>query len=76
MQNPMWKHLFNGKDPLRILDFQAEFLPEADIRGMSETQAFIALPSFQTGFGQSLYETVVEMTPPKRDRSSCWPEAV
>lgn len=37
---------FLGDDPILVLDFFAKYGQEADILGMSEAQAYIALPYF------------------------------
>lgn len=42
-------HYFRGEDPILVLDFLAQFVSEADIVGMSEGQAHIALPYFLQG---------------------------
>lgn len=76
MQKTLKKHLFSGDDPTLISDFLARFVREADFRGVSETQAFIALPPFLTGFSESQYKAGVEMTRLEKGGVTCWREAV
>lgn len=72
----MSKHFFSDEDLIRILSFLARFMREADVRGISEAHAFIALSSFLTGFAQSLLEAVVEMTNSKEGKMCYWLEVV
>lgn len=46
-------HKFDGTDPIRVFDFLARFVNEADMVNTSEAQAFIALLQFLTNGGKA-----------------------
>lgn len=76
MELTLKDHRFSGEDPIRVLDFLARYVKEANIQAMSEAQAFIALPSFLIGFAKSQYEAGVQLTSPDEGGVTSWPEAV
>lgn len=39
-------HTFDGTDPVRVFNFLARFVSDADLLSMSEAQYFITLPTF------------------------------
>lgn len=41
---------FDGKTPIMVFDFNYRFANEAQMLGMSEAQAFVALPYFLSVF--------------------------
>lgn len=53
---------FTEKYAIRIFYFFARFVREVKIQGMSEAQAFIALPEFLTGLTRFQYETGFSVT--------------
>ncbi|CAN8065807.1 unnamed protein product [Agarophyton chilense] len=58
MQLSLCNQLFSGEDPRLALDFLARFVAEADILGMNEGQAYIALPYFLRGLAEDQYHSV------------------
>ena len=71
----MKDHSFDGNDPIRVLDFLARMVTEADMLDMSEAQAFVALPCFLKGTVRTQYDS--NLTGGSGlGGVSCWPEAV
>ena len=70
------EHHFDGSDPIRILDFLARFVKEADIQDMTEAQAYLALPKFLGGLAQSQFEMTTNLGEAEGGGVTCWPEAV
>lgn len=56
--------------------FQAKFVLEAYVLGMSETQAIFALSTLFTGSVQIQHEAVSEIVVSEERGVSSWPEAV
>lgn len=56
---PILKHHFLGADSIIILDFIAHFLQDSNIQEISETQAFVALPSFLKDLTQTEFYSVI-----------------
>lgn len=50
--------VFNEKGPILGSNFLACFAAEKDILEMSETQAYVGLPNFLSGFGLEQYRAV------------------
>lgn len=67
---------FSDEDLIRILNFLARFMREADVQSISEAQAFIPLLSYLTGFVQGQFEAGVEMTNWKEGKMWYRPEVV
>lgn len=53
MSLPIEKHHFRGAYPIKILDFHAHFVKEANIKKNSEDKSFVALPSSSEFFSQT-----------------------
>lgn len=58
-----------------ILDFLARLLAEADILGMSEGQAFVALPYYSRGIAEDQFNSIRGSCRPSEEGFKCWPEA-
>lgn len=69
-------HHFFGDYPIMVIDFLTKFVREANIQERSETQAFVAVPSFLKRFSKTQYEADVEMGFLEEEGVSSWPEAV
>ena len=65
---------FDGKDPILILDFLARFTEECDILGMTEGQAFMALPKFLAKTAATQYRA--RQHGGHAGGITAWPEAV
>lgn len=61
MEIALKDHRFTGEDLMCALELLERFVREAIIQGISETQAFIAIPTFLTGFKKFQYEAGVQM---------------
>ena len=59
---------FDGADKIKVLSFFAKYVSEADLLGMSEAQAVLALPSFLKGNAAMRYEAANSV--------GTWPETV
>ncbi|CAN8069510.1 unnamed protein product [Agarophyton chilense] len=57
MQLSLRNQSFSGEDPILVLYFLARFVAEADILGLTEGQAFIALPYFMKGLAEDQYNS-------------------
>lgn len=57
-------HPFSVENPIRVLEFLSRYVMEANIQPMSESQAFIDLPSFLIVFSKIQYEAGVHLTSP------------
>lgn len=67
-------HKFSGEDPIMVFDFLTRFVEEADTIGMSEGQAFVALPHFLTGTASQQFRASKNSS--RSGGVSSWPEAV
>ena len=52
-------HLFNGVDPIRILDFLPRFVTDASTLKMNEAKACIALPYFLSRHAEERFNSVI-----------------
>ena len=68
-------HAFDGDDPILIFDFLTRFVNEADMLGMSEAQAFVALPAFLKGDAEVQFKANLSGAS-RLGGVTCWPEAV
>ena len=59
---------FDGVDKIKVLSFLAKYVNEADLLGMSEAQAVLALPTFLKGNAAMRYEAANSV--------GTWPETV
>ncbi|CAN8070210.1 unnamed protein product [Agarophyton chilense] len=64
------------RDPILVLHFLARFVAEADILGMNEGQAYIALPYLLRGLAEDQYHSVRGTSRASEGGVTCWPEAV
>lgn len=76
MSISLWKREFDGRDPIQVLDFLARFVQEADILGMNEAQAYLALPYFLRGSAEEQFMSVRGTSGAAEGGVTCWPEAV
>ena len=76
MELKLKDHYFSGEDPVLVLDFLVRFCKEADTQGMSEAQAYLAVPYFLKGFALNQFESVTETATSSEGGVTCWPEAV
>ena len=72
----MKRRTFDGSDPITVLTFLARLTRECNILGMSEAQAYIALPYFLTGMALTQYEAARNVVTSRQGGVSSWPEAV
>ena len=59
---------FDGVDKIKVLSFLSRFVREADLLGMSEAQAVLAIPSFLKGNASIRYEAA--------NNVGTWPDTV
>ena len=67
--------MFDGTDPIRVFDFLARYVNEADMLDMTEAQAFIALPTFLSEPAETQFRTNLSGAS-RHGGITCWPEAV
>jgi hypothetical protein len=65
---------FTGKDPVLIFDFLTRMVEECDTLGMSEAQAYMALPHFLSDTARTQYRAM--HTGSRSSGVTCWPEAI
>ena len=76
MDTSLQRHRFSGGDPVLILEFLRRFVQEADILGMSEAQAFLALPKFLDGTAEAHFFAAHDASSGIAGGLTCWPQAV
>ena len=65
---------FDGKDPILVFPFLTRFTEEADLNGLTEAQALVALPRFLTGDASLSFQTA--QSSGHAGGVNSWPEAV
>lgn len=68
-------HTIDKKNPIRAFDVLARFVNEADMFDRSETQTFIALPTFLSEQAETQFPTNLSCASRNSD-TTCWAEAI
>lgn len=66
MRNAFGDILFDGSDPIRVLDFLAEYVDECDYMRISEDVALISLPKFLEGVAHLFWRSTAIFKMPRK----------